>query len=138
MQVKTFGPTGTVKASGAVTARRAVGFDGAQATVAGQKVRGFACADAADGEILTIDERGEIEAISGGDIALGAPLTVDNQGRVVTASAVAVAAGAVAVTSAAANGANAITGGVLPQFVVGDATSAVVGADKPVTVLLRR
>ena len=136
-----------VLADGAVTAHRAVGFDGAQATVAGQKVLGVAQVDAIDGEYFAATSMGLAWIESGGAIAKGDALRVDNQGRAVAAAALAVAnptvdAGAVAVTSSAANGAivtqGAITGGYLPQFVLGDALDAADGAGEFIRVLLRR
>ncbi|MBF0375819.1 MAG: DUF2190 family protein, partial [Alphaproteobacteria bacterium] len=50
--------TRTVRAGGAIVARRAVGFDGAQASVAGQKVLGVADYAAADGVPLAVTVKG--------------------------------------------------------------------------------
>lgn len=136
----------TVAASGAVAANRGVGYDGAQATVAGQKVLGASRNAAADTEKLTLDVLGTTTWESGAAIAVGDKLVVDAQGRVVPAAALAVAnptvnAGAVAVTSTAANGAiltqGAITGSVLPQHIVGEALEAAAGAGEFIEVLQR-
>ncbi|HID48084.1 MAG TPA: DUF2190 family protein, partial [Chromatiales bacterium] len=68
---------------GAVTARRAVGFDGAQATVQGQKILGIAHTDAADGDLLSIDARGTAIVEAGAAISIGDSLIVDAQGRAI-------------------------------------------------------
>lgn len=137
----------TVVAAGVIAAFRGVGFDSLQATVAGQKIQGFAkTAAAAIGDAVTVEAKGTVIAETGGVFAKGDALTVDANGRVVAATALAVAnptvnAGAVAVTSTAANGAivtqGAITGGVLPQFVCADALEASGGAGEFVEILMR-
>ena len=66
-------------------------------------------------------------ALIGGGVHMGAHV-----------AALAVAAGATAVTSAAANGAAAISGGEPPQYVVGDALQAATAAGQLVEILLRR
>lgn len=133
-------------AAGAVAAFRAVGHDGAQATVQGQKVAGVARTEAADGETLAVDAKGTAVVESGAAIAVGDSLIVDNQGRAIPASALAVAnptvdAGAVAVTSSAANGAivtqGAISGADLPDYVFADALQVASGAGKFIEVLMR-
>lgn len=126
----------TKVAIGAVTACRAVGFDGAQATVQGQKVLGVAHTDAADGSELTINTRGTAMIEAGAAIAVGESLIVDAQGRAIpTTGNLAVAAGATAVTSTAANG-EILTGGDLPEFVFADALEAA-AAGEFIEVLLR-
>lgn len=136
----------TVLAAGAITAGRAVGYDGAQATVAGQKVLGVAETDVADGKHGAVATAGTTIVESGGAIAKGDALRVDANGRAVPAAALAVAdptvdAGAVAVTSSAANGdiltQGAITGGILPQYVFADALEAATGAGEFIEVRLR-
>ena len=122
----------------AVAAYRAVGFDGAQASVQGQKVMGVANRPAAigDGYDATVVGTAVIEA--GAAFAVGASLIVDNQGRAIASSgALAIAAGAVAVTSTAANGA-ILTGGDSPEFVFADALQAAANVGDLVEILLRR
>lgn len=157
----------TVLAAGAITANRAVGYDGAQATVAGQKVLGVATADIADATHGALDTLGTTVIETGGAIVAGDALRVDASGRAVAASALAVAnptitvddssiaatldAGATPVTSSAANGAiitvtdavtataaqGAITGGILPQYVFADALQAASGAGEFIEIRLR-
>lgn len=125
-------------ASGAVTARRAVKFSGAQATVQGEKVAGVANYGAADGKDLAVTAKGTAVIESGAAIAVGQSLIVDAQGRAIPATgALAVGAGATAVTSSAANGA-ILTGADLPEFVFADALQAAAGAGEFIEVLLRR
>lgn len=126
----------TVIAASAITAGRAVGFDGVQATVAGQKAQGVAETDAASGKAVAITCKGTAIVEAGAAIAIGDALAVDAQGRAVPAADLAVAAGAVAVTSSAANG-EILTGGVLPQYVFADALQAASGAGEFIEVLLR-
>lgn len=128
----------TVKASGVIAQYRAVGFNGAQATVQGQKVQGVSRAVAADGENTALDCAGTLIIESGGVFAKGDSLIVDNQGRaIVVTGALTVKAGAVAVTSTAANGA-ILQGADLPEFVFADALAASVAAGQFVEVLARR
>lgn len=127
----------TVKASGAIAQYRAVGFDGAQATVQGQKVQGVSRAAAADGENTTLDCAGTLLIEAGGAFNKGDSLIVDNQGRaIVVTGALTVKAGAVAVTSTAANGA-ILQGADLPEFVFADALEASGGAGQVVEVMRR-
>lgn len=126
-----------VTASGAVTANRLVGFNGAQASVAGQKVLGVAAARAADGETFTVHVGHTAMVEAGGVITVGASLTTDNQGRAVVAAALAVASGATAVTAAAANGSAALSGGDPPVFVFADALGAATAAGKLIPVKFR-
>lgn len=133
-------------ASGAVTKCRAVSYSGAQATVAGQKVAGVALESALGGQDLPVRTKGTAIIETGGAIAVEDAVCVDATGRAVVASNLAVAnptlnAGVVAVTSSAANGAivtqGAITGGILPQYVLGDALQAANGAGEFIEIALR-
>lgn len=129
----------TQKAAGAIAARRAVGFDGAQASVQGQKVLGiadFAVVNA--GDQVTLDVAGTAIVETGGVFAPGDSLIVDNQGRaIVTTGPLTVKAGVTAVTSTAANGA-ILQGSDLPEHVFATALVASTGAGQFVEVLLRR
>lgn len=137
----------TLVAAGVIAAYRGVGYDALQATVAGQKIQGFAkTAAAAIGDAVTVEAKGTAIAETGGAFAIGDALTMDANGRVVAATALAVAdptinAGATPVTSTAANGdvttQGAITGGVLPQYVCADALEASGGAGEFVEILMR-
>jgi len=127
----------SVVASGAVTRARAIAFDGAQASVQGQKVMGVAEYDAADKEAFAATVSGTAIVEAGAAIAVGDSLIVDAQGRAIPSTGkLAVGAGAVAVTSSAANG-QILTGGDAPEFVFADALAAASGAGKFVEVLLR-
>lgn len=127
----------TYRASGAVAAFRGVGFNGAQASVQGQKVLGVAQRAAADGEDSDGVRSGSTVVEAGGAFAIGASLIVDAQGRAIAATgALSLAAGAVAVTSSAANGA-ILTGADLPQYVFADALEASGAAGGLVEVLMR-
>lgn len=117
-----------ILASGPVTEYRGVGFNGAQATVAGQKVLGIAEHGAASGAYVRVARLGTAVAEAGAAVAVGNALVMDASGRVVPASALAVAAGATAMTSAAANGATALTGSEPPQYIVGYALQAAAAA----------
>lgn len=129
----------TFKAAGAVAAYRAVGFTGAQATVAGQKVMGVSARAAADGTYSDAAVLGTTTIEAGGGFAVGDSLIVDAQGRAVASSgALAVKAGATAMTSTAANGAAVLSGGDLPEFVFADALEVSSGVGQLVEVLLRR
>lgn len=108
----------SVVASGAIAAYRGVGFNQAQATVAGQKIMGISRRPGATGADLEVVTKGTAVAETGAAIAAGVALAMDASGRVVTATALQVAAGGVAVTSTAANGA-VLSGGEPPQFIVG-------------------
>jgi hypothetical protein len=121
-----------ILATSAVQEYRGVGFNGAQATVAGQKVLGIAEFGVASGVYVRVCRLGTAVAEAGAAIAVGAALAMDASGRVVTASSItatlgtlAVAAGATAVTSAVANGVGSVSGaptlsgGDPPQYIVG-------------------
>lgn len=128
----------TYTANGAVAAYRGVGFNGAQATVQGQKVLGVSQRAAADTEDSDAVVSGSTVIESGGQFAKGDSLIVDNQGRAIKRTAVlGIAAGATGVTSTAANGA-VLTGADLPEFVFADALEAAGGAGEFIEVLLRR
>lgn len=127
-----------ITASGAVTAYRGIGFDGAQATAQGQKIMGIARSDAGDAEKLTLDVAGTAIVEAGAAIAVGDALIMDSQGRAIPSTgALAVAAGSTTVTSTAANGA-ILTGGDAPEYVFGDALEAAAAAGQTIEVLLRR
>lgn len=128
----------TVRATSIIARGRGVTFAGAQATAVGQKIMGIAEFDAAIGEDVTVCVLGTARIEAAVAIAVGDAITVSANGRAQVATGVAIATGATAVTSAAANGVSTITGGVLPQFVVGDALTAAAAAGAFVEVLLRR
>ena len=125
-------------ASAAVVPYRGVDFAGVTIAAAGAKCLGISKRAAAIGQPFEVAVLGTAVCESGGVFAAGVPLTLDNLGRVVAASALAIAAGAVAVTSVAANGAADLTGGILPQWIVGDSLEASAGAGVFVEVLLAR
>lgn len=76
----------TFKASGAVPRRRAIGFNGARATVAGQKVMGVSPRDAGDGTYSDVTVIGTEVIETGGAFVAGDSLIVDAQGRAVIAT----------------------------------------------------
>ncbi len=135
-------------ASGAITQYRGVGFSGAQATVAGQKVVGFARRSAPAGHEVDVVAKGTAIAEAGAAFAAGQALQVNASGQVIAATAVAVAAtgitvaaGGVAMTSTAANGAvlsgsGTVSGGDLPQYVCGIALEASAAAGNLVEIVL--
>lgn len=73
-------------ASGAVTANRFVGYDGAQSGAAAAGM-GVARSTVADGEMYTVDVLGTAVVASGAAISLGAELEADADGKAVTRSA---------------------------------------------------
>ena len=136
-------------ASGAVAEYRGVGFNGAQATVVGQKVLGIAEFGVATGLMVRVARLGTAVAEAGAAIAIGAALAMDASGRVVTAATIAatvgslaITAGAVAVTSSAVNGAGTvtgaptITGGDPPVYIVGYAMQAAGAAGEFIEIAL--
>lgn len=125
-------------APAAVTQFRGVDFTGTQITVAGAKCAGIAKRNAALGQSFEAVTLGSAICESGAAITVGQPLAMDALGRVVPATALAIAAGAVAMTSIAANGTTDLTGGVLPQWIVGDALEAAAAAGVFIEVLLSR
>ena len=128
----------SIAASGAVSQRRGVGFDGAQATTQGQKVMGVARTNAASGEYFVVDAGGTVVVESGAAIAVGDSLMVDSSGRAIPVSGgLAVVSGATPVTSSAADGA-ILSGADLPEFVFADALQAASAAGEFIEVLLRR
>lgn len=127
----------TYTAAGAVAAYRGVGFDGAQATVQGQKILGVAQRAAVLDEDSDAVKYGSTIAETGGAFARGDSLIVDAQGRAIAATgALAIAAGATAVTSSAANG-EVLEGADLPEYVFADALEDSGGAGEFVEVLMR-
>ncbi len=128
----------TYKASGAVEAYRAVGFDGAQATIRGQKVIGVSGRDAPSGSYSDVDAVGTTIVRCGGTFSKGDSLIVDTQGRAIKASGlIALKAGATAVTSINANGTNVFEGADLPEYIFADALEDG-ELDRVSEVLLRR
>ena len=144
-------------ATAAVIAYRGVDFNDVQIAAAGAKIKGIAKRPAAIGDPFECTAYGTATCEAGAAIAKGAALTMDASGRVITASALTAAApgigtltittGAVAVTSSAVNGAGtisgaptagALSGGDLPQFIVGHALEAAAGAGSFIEVLLSR
>ncbi|MCB6182319.1 hypothetical protein LIN78_01955 [Leeia sp. TBRC 13508] len=124
-------------APSAVAQYRGVDFAGAQIAAAGARVAGISKRPAAAGEAYEAAAYGTAVCETGGVFAAGVPLVMDATGRVVAAATLSVASGATAVTSTAANGA-ILTGGVPPQFVVGDSLQASTAAGQFVEVLLSR
>lgn len=124
-------------APSAVAQYRGVDFTGAQVASAGARVAGISKRPAATGELYEAAAYGTAVCESGAAFAAGVPLAMDASGRVVAASTMAIAAGAVAVTSTAANGA-ILTGGVPPQFIIGDSLQAATAAGQLIEVLLSR
>jgi len=126
----------TLRASGAVSKCRGVGYDGAQATVQGQKVLGVSVTDAAAGALFAATCIGTAIIESGAVIAKGDALIVDALGRAIPASPLGVVAGAVAMTSSAANGA-VLSGATLPDFVFADALEAADVSGRFIEIKLR-
>jgi hypothetical protein len=73
----------TVSASGAVTAHRFVGYDGAQVAASGGKALGVATFDATDGKDLSVDALGTTVVETGGAIAVGDDLVSDASGQAI-------------------------------------------------------
>lgn len=127
----------TMTASGAVSARRLVGYDGAQATVQGQKVVGSAAYDAADGDHFAVNAKGTAIIEIGAAVSVGDELIVDADGKAIPSTgALSVGAGATPVTSSAANGA-ILTGATLPEHVFADALEAGAADGDLIEVLMR-
>ncbi len=130
--------TSTLIAVGAASAHRAIGFNGSQATVQGQKVAGVATFDAVDGDTLSVDMVGTTVIETGAAINVGDGLIIDAQGRAVpTSGEINVPAGATSVTSTAANG-PILAGGEMPEYVFADALDSAAGVGEFIEVLLRR
>jgi hypothetical protein len=120
-----------------ITANRFVGFDGEQATVAGQKVAGVAEYGQLVGTPYSATAKGTAWIEAAGAIAIGDSLVSDNVGRATQATPLKIATGAVAMTSVAANGAGDIAGSQTPEFYVGEAISAASAAGQFVEILLK-
>lgn len=147
-----------VTTTGVIAAYRGVDFNGAQIAAVGAKIVGISKRPAsAVGQTLEVACVGTATCEAGAAFAKGTALVMDALGRVIAATALAaaapgigtlaVAAGAVAVTSAVVNGAGsisgvptagALSGGELPQFVIGHALEAAVNIGDFVEVLLCR
>lgn len=125
-------------ATAVVTQFRGVDFAGVQIAVAGAKCAGIAKRSALVGQSFEAVTLGTAIVEAGAAITVGQPLAMDALGRVVPATSLTIAAGAVAMTSVAANGATDLTGGILPQWVVGDALEAAAAAGAFIEVLLSR
>lgn len=126
--------TATIKATAALaTEHRFVAPDGGYAG-AGEFALGVLESAVASGEYAPVKTHGIIIVEAGGIVAVGDALVSDASGRAVKATALAVAsatgAGAVAVLADAATPTitNTITGGSLPQVVLGHALDAASGA----------
>lgn len=138
-----------IQATTAITEYRAVGFNGAQANVAGQKVFGIARRAAAVGQWTDVTALGTAVAEAGAAITAGQPLVTDASGRVIPATALSAAgwslqlsAGGTPVTSVAANGAiiggsATLAGSDLPQHIIGFALQAAAGAGEFIEILVR-
>lgn len=128
----------TYVAAGAVLAYRGVRFNGAQASVKGQKILGISQRAAANGEASDAVTSGSTTVEAGAAIASGDSLIMDATGRAIPVTgALAIAAGATGVTSTAANG-NVLIGGDLPEHVFGDALEVAGAAGDLIEVLMRR
>lgn len=126
----------SIKAAGAYTKRRFVGFDKLQITVAGAAALGVAQQDAALNELTPVTVLGTAIVEAGGAVAVGGYVTSDNQGRAIAAANLAVAAGATAVTSTAANGSGILTGSVTAEKINAIALEAASAAGDLIEVLL--
>lgn len=109
---------------------------GVQATVAGQKMIGVARRDAALGAFVDVTCLGTAVCEAGAAVPLGSRVQCDATGRVIPAVALTIAVGAVAVTSAAANGAGTMAGGDPPVYVWGTALQAATAAGDFIEVLI--
>lgn len=127
-----------VAASGTVRARRFVGFNGAEMTVAGGKPLGVSRHAANNGEDLAVIVSGTVIVEAGAAISVGQTVGTDNQGRAIAGNPLAIAAGGTPVTSTAANGSAVLTGTDLPGYPMGDALTAATAAGQFIEVLLRR
>lgn len=137
MREFTPGPEHTVTANGALTDSRAVGFDGAQISVAGAAMFGLARGSFSDGEAARLVTSGAPTGESGGAFSRGNPLTTDAQGRFVLAGPLAVQAGATTVTSTAANG-EILEGGEPPEVIVAYALEDAAGAGEFPRIFINR
>lgn len=105
----------TAIAAGEIAANRAVGWDDAQASVQGQKVKGVSQypADGA-GEAIAVTAIGEVAIETGAAVAAGASLIADADGRAITAT------------------------GTAGEYVFADAEEAASAAGETIMALLRR
>ena len=125
-----------IQTTGILAQYRGVTFAGAQVAVTGAKGVGVSeRPTTVVGEIALVNVKGTCIAEAGAAIAVGSSLSYDASGRVVTAGLLALASGAVAVTSSAANGA-IITGGDLPQYIVGYALQPAAAAGDLIEIIL--
>lgn len=124
---------------GSVSRGRAVGFDGAQATVQGQKILGVSPRQADSGIDSDVHVSGTAVIESGGIFEAGDSLIVDAEGRAIASTGnLGIVDGSTAVTSAAANGDLVFSGADLPEFVFADALEPSIAVGRYVEVLLRR
>lgn len=127
----------TFVAAGAIAAYRGVGFGGAQASIAGQKIMGVSQRAAVTGEASDVVTSGTTIVESGDAIAVGDSLIMDANGRAIPVTGpLAVDAGATAMTSSAANG-EVLIGADLPEFVFADALEAASAAGEFIEVKMR-
>jgi hypothetical protein len=128
--------TGSIVAATAITEFRAVDYAGNQAAAQGIAVRGISKFAQTVGNYVTIVEKGSAIMETGGAFNAGDPIICDNQGRAIKANPLAIAAGATAVTSAAANGANDITGSDTTELKIGRAITPSTAAGQFAEILL--
>jgi Uncharacterized conserved protein (DUF2190) len=129
--------TDSVLSNTAITEFTAVDYQGNQAATQGMRVAGIAkFGVTAAGQYVTLVTMGTAIMLTGAAIARGQPVICDNQGRAIPANNMAIAAGAAAVTSAAANGANDLTGSDPPEHQIGIALAAAAGAGQFIEVQL--
>ncbi len=113
--------TDTILATGALTEKTFIGYDGATCA-ANAKAVGVAIYDASTGDAASVAISGKLVVTAGGAVAAGDAVASDASGYAVSAASVSatVDAGATAVTSTAANGAIVtVAGGVLPVAING-------------------
>ncbi len=127
----------TLAASGIITAKRGIGFDGAQATVQGQKIAGIATFNTTDGKPVAVDAQGTTVIETGNAINVGDSLIVDTEGRAIPVSGpLGVIAGGTGVSSTSADG-QILSGADLPEFVFADALEAAPGSGSFIEAKLR-
>jgi len=128
----------TIRATAAITRGRFVGFDGAHTAAAGQAWFGVAEYPAAIGQDVSCVVMGTAIVEAAAAFAVGDAVMPSNNGRAQAASNATIAAGAVAVTSAAANGAGTLAGSNLPQTRGGFCMQASAAAGQFIEVMLAR
>lgn len=79
--------TKTVRSSGAVSAKRFIGYDGAQIGSAGAAAYGVSLFNADDGEALSVVVMGTAIVETGGAVSKGDKLTADANGKAIVATA---------------------------------------------------